>query len=184
MSVSNVRSRLGVTRFMHMHFQKDEAEHEHITSFIWWIKHLNLQRTRTSFLLCCLLNVGQTGFQANQTLSVTFSLDSWPRSCCQFDVQVKPFKPVLHSDASLIIFIIILILIILHHAVGSHFTWVHKFILSLLQIKPYFSQCGEDCTRRRKTQNICPSVTKGPAGQYHVWVRGWLNALSDQHFIK
>lgn len=31
MSVSNVRSRLGVTRFMH--FQKDEAEHEHITEF-------------------------------------------------------------------------------------------------------------------------------------------------------
>lgn len=33
MSVSNVRSRLAVTRFMHMHFQKDEAEHEHITEF-------------------------------------------------------------------------------------------------------------------------------------------------------
>lgn len=31
MSVSNVRSRLGVTRFMHL--QKDEAEHEHITEF-------------------------------------------------------------------------------------------------------------------------------------------------------
>lgn len=33
MSVSNMRSRLGVTRFMHMHFQKDEADHEHITEF-------------------------------------------------------------------------------------------------------------------------------------------------------
>lgn len=80
--------------------------------------------TRTSFLLCCLLNVGQTRFQANQTLSVTFSLDSWPRSCCQFDVQVKPFKPVLHSDASLIIFIIILILIILHLGAQVHSVFI------------------------------------------------------------
>ncbi|KAL3977541.1 hypothetical protein ACER0C_021030 [Sarotherodon galilaeus] len=55
--------------------------------------------------------------KANQTLNVTVSLDKWPRSCCQFDVEIKP----------------------------------------------YFSKCGEDCTRRRKTHNICPSVTKGPA---------------------
>ncbi|XP_031582168.1 interleukin 17 receptor A1a [Oreochromis aureus] len=55
--------------------------------------------------------------KANQTLKVTVSLDTWPRSCCQFDVEIKP----------------------------------------------YFSKCGEDCTRPRKTHNICPNVTKGPA---------------------
>ncbi|XP_028427062.1 interleukin 17 receptor A1a [Perca flavescens] len=49
-------------------------------------------------------------YKANQTtLNVTFSLDEWPRSCCQFDAEIKPLFP----------------------------------------------PCHQDCTRRRKTLNIC-----------------------------
>ncbi|KAK2882758.1 interleukin 17 receptor A1a [Channa argus] len=51
-------------------------------------------------------------YKANQTiLNVTFSLEKWPSSCCQFDVEIKPL----------------------------------------------FKQCGQDCTRRRRTLNICPA---------------------------
>lgn len=33
-------------------------------------------------------------YKANQTtLNVTFSLDKWPRSCCQFDAQISPLFP-------------------------------------------------------------------------------------------
>ncbi|XP_068616089.1 interleukin-17 receptor A-like [Brachionichthys hirsutus] len=49
--------------------------------------------------------------KANQTaLSVIFNLEQWPRSCCQFDVEIKPLFP----------------------------------------------ECGQDCTRRRSTLDICP----------------------------
>ncbi|XP_069012510.1 interleukin 17 receptor A1a [Embiotoca jacksoni] len=45
-----------------------------------------------------------------ETLNVSFSLDKWKRSCCQFDVEIKPLFP----------------------------------------------QCGQDCTRRKRTHDICP----------------------------
>ncbi|XP_040004390.1 interleukin 17 receptor A1a [Xiphias gladius] len=32
------------------------------------------------------------------TLNVTFSLDKWPRSCCQFDVEIKPLFPQCGQD--------------------------------------------------------------------------------------
>ncbi|XP_029317838.1 interleukin 17 receptor A1a [Cottoperca gobio] len=49
-------------------------------------------------------------YKANQkTLNATFNLDEWPRGCCQFDVEIKPFFP----------------------------------------------QCGQDCTRRKTTLDIC-----------------------------
>ncbi|XP_034382315.1 interleukin 17 receptor A1a isoform X1 [Cyclopterus lumpus] len=38
---------------------------------------------------------------ANQkTLNVTFSLDRWPRFCCQFDVEIKPFFPQCGEDCA------------------------------------------------------------------------------------
>ncbi|KAM7377786.1 hypothetical protein PAMA_012940 [Pampus argenteus] len=51
--------------------------------------------------------------KANQTtLNVLFNLSQWPRSCCQFKVEIKPLFP----------------------------------------------ECGQDCTRRCKTQDICHGV--------------------------
>ncbi|XP_062238457.1 interleukin 17 receptor A1a isoform X1 [Platichthys flesus] len=39
--------------------------------------------------------------KANRTtLNATFSLDKWPRSCCQFDVQVKPLFPQCGQDCT------------------------------------------------------------------------------------
>ncbi|XP_034720023.1 interleukin-17 receptor B-like [Etheostoma cragini] len=38
---------------------------------------------------------------ANQTtLNVTFSLDKWPRSCCQFDAEIKPLFPECGQDCT------------------------------------------------------------------------------------
>ncbi|XP_054480883.1 interleukin 17 receptor A1a [Anoplopoma fimbria] len=38
-------------------------------------------------------------YKANQTtLNVTFSLDKWPRFCCQFDAEIKPFFPQCGQD--------------------------------------------------------------------------------------
>ncbi|XP_042367125.1 interleukin 17 receptor A1a isoform X2 [Plectropomus leopardus] len=38
-------------------------------------------------------------FKGNQTtLTVSFSLDKWPRSCCQFDTQIKPLFPQCGQD--------------------------------------------------------------------------------------
>ncbi|XP_040885739.1 interleukin 17 receptor A1a isoform X2 [Toxotes jaculatrix] len=40
-------------------------------------------------------------YKANQTtLNVTFSLDKWPRSCCQFDVEIKPIFPQCEQDCA------------------------------------------------------------------------------------
>ncbi|XP_056281459.1 interleukin 17 receptor A1a [Pseudoliparis swirei] len=40
-------------------------------------------------------------YKANQkTLNVTFDLDRWPRFCCQFDVQIKPFFPPCGQDCA------------------------------------------------------------------------------------
>ncbi len=51
--------------------------------------------------LCALKNFV---LQANQTtLNVTFSLDKWPRSCCQFDAQVNILKSILLSDVSVLL---------------------------------------------------------------------------------
>ncbi|XP_070710101.1 interleukin 17 receptor A1a [Pempheris klunzingeri] len=56
-------------------------------------------------------------YKGNQTiLNVAFSLDKWPRSCCQFDVQIKPVCP----------------------------------------------QCGQDCSRRKTTLDICVKPTDAP----------------------
>ncbi|XP_068163458.1 interleukin 17 receptor A1a isoform X2 [Antennarius striatus] len=58
-------------------------------------------------------------YKTNQTqLSVAFSLDQWPSSCCQFDVEIKPLFP----------------------------------------------QCGQDCTRRRTTRNICHVIPTDAPG--------------------
>lgn len=39
--------------------------------------------------------------KANQTsLNVTFSLDKWPRSCCQFDAEIKPYFPQCGEDCA------------------------------------------------------------------------------------
>ncbi|XP_027899751.1 interleukin 17 receptor A1a [Xiphophorus couchianus] len=48
-----------------------------------------------------------------ETVNVQFSLHKWPRFCCQFDAEIKPFFP----------------------------------------------QCGNDCTRQRKTHNFCSEKT-------------------------
>lgn len=40
-------------------------------------------------------------YKANQTtLNVIFSLDKWPRSCCQFSVQIKPLFPQCGQDCA------------------------------------------------------------------------------------
>uniref|UniRef100_A0A7N8XJQ2 Interleukin 17 receptor A1a n=1 Tax=Mastacembelus armatus TaxID=205130 RepID=A0A7N8XJQ2_9TELE len=40
---------------------------------------------------CSTTQYTDRAYKANQTtLIVTFSLDKWPRSCCQFDVEIKP----------------------------------------------------------------------------------------------
>ncbi|XP_072233259.1 interleukin 17 receptor A1a isoform X2 [Leuresthes tenuis] len=36
--------------------------------------------------------------KTNGTLTVTFSLDLWPLSCCQFDAEIKPYFPQCYSD--------------------------------------------------------------------------------------
>ncbi|XP_078137449.1 interleukin 17 receptor A1a [Sander vitreus] len=66
---------------------------------------------RYMVIVCCsTTQLSHWAYRANQTtLNVTFSLDEWPRSCCQFDAEIKPLFP----------------------------------------------ECGQDCTRRRKTLNIC-----------------------------
>ncbi|KAK2848597.1 hypothetical protein Q5P01_008431 [Channa striata] len=67
---------------------------------------------------CSTTQHAERTYQANQTiLQVTFSLEKWPRSCCQFDVEIKPL----------------------------------------------FKQCGQDCTRRRGTLDICPAKPKDKA---------------------
>ncbi|XP_077355375.1 interleukin 17 receptor A1a [Festucalex cinctus] len=62
-------------------------------------------------------------YKVNQTrLNVSFSLRKWPRTCCQFDVSIKPM----------------------------------------------FQKCGEDCTRHKKTLDICSVKPTDPpdAPQY------------------
>ncbi|XP_044042137.1 interleukin 17 receptor A1a [Siniperca chuatsi] len=40
-------------------------------------------------------------YKGNQmTLNVTFSLDKWPRSCCQFDAEIKPLFPQCGQDCA------------------------------------------------------------------------------------
>ncbi len=97
-------------------------------------------------------------FQTNQTsLNVTFSLEKWPRSCCQFDAEVNPSKSLVLIDISVLLScfstasawsVIILKLIILNSA----------WLCFSLQIKPLFPKCGQDCVRRRRTLNICPGM--------------------------
>ncbi|XP_076010376.1 interleukin 17 receptor A1a [Genypterus blacodes] len=54
----------------------------------------------------------------NTSLNVTFDAGKWPRSCCQFVVEIKPLFP----------------------------------------------QCGQDCVRQRKTLDLCPAKpTEAPA---------------------
>lgn len=63
------------------------------------------------FVKCSTIKQEHHAYSANQTLNVKFSLDNWPRSCCQFDAEIQPFFP----------------------------------------------KCGNDCTRKRKTLDICPA---------------------------
>ncbi|XP_070784981.1 interleukin 17 receptor A1a [Enoplosus armatus] len=43
----------------------------------------------------------ERAYKANQTtLNVTFSLDKWPRSCCQFDAEIKPLFPQCGQDCA------------------------------------------------------------------------------------
>ncbi|XP_034019440.1 interleukin 17 receptor A1a isoform X2 [Thalassophryne amazonica] len=69
----------------------------------------------------------QRAHKDNQTaLNVTFNLDQWPQSCCQFVVEIKPIFP----------------------------------------------QCGQDCVRQRTSHNICPEPqpTDAPDASSYVLV--------------
>ncbi|KAK5849138.1 hypothetical protein PBY51_008802 [Eleginops maclovinus] len=40
-------------------------------------------------------------YKTNQTsLTATFELDKWPRTCCQFDIEIQPFFPACDTDCS------------------------------------------------------------------------------------
>lgn len=70
-----------------MHVQKDEAEIEN--NRILFGETSKSSNDSNIVFTVLFIKCWSNSFQANQTLNVTFSLDSWPRSCCQFDVQVK-----------------------------------------------------------------------------------------------
>ncbi|KAM9846185.1 interleukin 17 receptor A1a [Aulostomus maculatus] len=74
---------------------------------------------------CNVQHVDQT-YNVNQTtLNATFSLDLWPRTCCQFYVEIKPLFP----------------------------------------------PCGQDCTRRQRTLDICPAnPTESPDHPQYTFV--------------
>ncbi|XP_034530029.1 interleukin 17 receptor A1a [Notolabrus celidotus] len=51
--------------------------------------------------LCSRTRRAKTAYKTNQkTLNVTFSLDEWPSSCCQFDAEIKPLFPSCGSDCA------------------------------------------------------------------------------------
>lgn len=115
-------------------------------SMLLHLKWTEYHSQNSDFLTCCIMiKLWTFCFQTNQTnLNVTFSLDKWPRSCCQFDVEVYTIIRILSalSDGSLYTFFII--------------------YESLLQVKPLFPHCGQDCVRSRRTLDICP-------GMYSEW---------------
>ncbi|XP_068573142.1 interleukin-17 receptor A-like [Cebidichthys violaceus] len=45
-------------------------------------------------------HVGRTCKANQKTLNVTFSLDKWPRFCCQFDAEIKPLFPQCGQDCA------------------------------------------------------------------------------------
>ncbi|KAG7497132.1 hypothetical protein JOB18_032255 [Solea senegalensis] len=47
---------------------------------------------------CSTFHVQHVYRDNHTTLNVTFSLDKWPRSCCQFHVEIKPFFPQCGQD--------------------------------------------------------------------------------------
>ncbi|KAM9334585.1 interleukin 17 receptor A1a [Symphorus nematophorus] len=75
---------------------------------------------------CCRIQHTERIYKANKTtVNVIFDLDKWPRSCCQFSAQIKPFFP----------------------------------------------QCAQDCTRRKQQLNICKvKPTEAPDVPVYTYV--------------
>uniref|UniRef100_UPI003AAAA5E8 interleukin 17 receptor A1a n=1 Tax=Centroberyx gerrardi TaxID=166262 RepID=UPI003AAAA5E8 len=55
----------------------------------------------TVLVSCSTIQHSNGTYKNNQTsLNVTFNLEDWPRTCCQFDVEIKPHFPQCHTDCT------------------------------------------------------------------------------------